>query len=840
MTLLRYPRYGQRLAPQLLAEALNEKCRRSRHSSLRLADLDESCWTRFSTSDCEALAREVVGAICTSNLPTIVLQRRLPRPTRSVTIEELPLDTRTFNCFVALRRTRPLFEPDDWHALTIVDLLQMHAFGAKCLIDFLVSFETLFNRAEETQENSHAGHHGTTGAQELLLWARNETHSLPSSLYRAHLPEVPPEWRLGDLGLNYRTETRLSSMGFSEGLAGLSRLRVCDLLRIPGFGVKCIVNLLHGIDRHMGQLGSPHRAEGADDLLKWSRNPSTSLPIRLSNAYLPSAPPGCRIPELGLDYRTATRLASMNFYESLDGLSQIRVSDLLGIHGFGVTSLLRLVQAIDSALQAATDSLQMPDAAAGIARYLEDELNEVLKSVATTGTATTSRNNKIASMYFGLDGAGGCTLEDIGQEFGLTRERVRQICTRIASRIQGRRHSTPLLRRAIQQIRAHLPQKVEAVEAYLHDDGLTRKPFRIDGIINAARLLGETIDFSIARVAKHRMIVLGDTSADTGVIIRSAIAAVRRWGAVTITDIAIDVSEQLQRDISEAMVVESLECVASCDWLDEHKSWFTLRQVQNNRLATRIRKILSVAPAIQVSDLRRGIARHYSMEGFSPPSPVLLQLCAGMGWCTAVGNEVCAVSRIDWMSVLEGAEKRLVEILLRHGSVMHRRDLELESAKGGVSSATFQMCLSNSPVLERLAAGVYGIRGARIEGTAVERLGKQYDRCEVSRLDHGWTSNGAIWMTYRVSRSLVNGGVVSVPVALHRFLNGGFQLKDGNGMEVGSLVVRDHSAWGLGPFLRRRGAEVGDIVYLEFDLRSRISVVRIADDTSIEELLLQD
>jgi RNA polymerase primary sigma factor len=52
------------------------------------------------------------------------------------------------------------------------------------------------------------------------------------------------------------------------------------------------------------------------------------------------------------------------------------------------------------------------------------------------------REEKVLRMRFGIDGAEGMSLEKIGREFGLTRERIRQIEIRALSKLRqnGRRH----------------------------------------------------------------------------------------------------------------------------------------------------------------------------------------------------------------------------------------------------------------------------------------------------------------------------------------------------------------------------------------------------------------
>ena len=54
------------------------------------------------------------------------------------------------------------------------------------------------------------------------------------------------------------------------------------------------------------------------------------------------------------------------------------------------------------------------------------------------------REEFILSLYFGFDGEGRRTLEDIGEQLHLTRERVRQIKERALGRLRGARHGAAL------------------------------------------------------------------------------------------------------------------------------------------------------------------------------------------------------------------------------------------------------------------------------------------------------------------------------------------------------------------------------------------------------------
>ena len=67
--------------------------------------------------------------------------------------------------------------------------------------------------------------------------------------------------------------------------------------------------------------------------------------------------------------------------------------------------------------------VELPD------RPLEAELAEIAEH------AEPGRTARLAVRHWGWDGRGGATLEATGREFGITRERVRQLCDRLAQRL---------------------------------------------------------------------------------------------------------------------------------------------------------------------------------------------------------------------------------------------------------------------------------------------------------------------------------------------------------------------------------------------------------------------
>ena len=66
-------------------------------------------------------------------------------------------------------------------------------------------------------------------------------------------------------------------------------------------------------------------------------------------------------------------------------------------------------------------------------------------------------------------------------------------------------------------------------------------------------------------------------------------------------------------------------------------------------------------------------------------------------------------------------------------------------------------------------------------------------------------------------------------------VNGRFEFLDADGRPIGTLATKDGRAWGLGAFLRKHDAQIGDRIVLTLDLQKRTAAVtwdqRISGDS---------
>jgi hypothetical protein len=326
------------------------------------------------------------------------------------------------------------------------------------------------------------------------------------------------------------------------------------------------------------------------------------------------------------------------------------------------------------------------------------------------GLLGTGRNARITARYYGFDGRGGGSLQIVGNEIGLTRERVRQIVTAASERLRAGRPVSPILDRTIAFVADRMPAAAGEIEAELRSHRLTSGLFRLEGVIKAAELLGRRLPFSITEVKGERLVHARNIPS-VDMIVRIARRLISLWGMATISNVVADV-RKVEPTCSRNLVVSALACLGGFHWLEESEGWFWLSDSPNNRVLNRMRKILSVANPINILELRAGIARDYRMKGFSPPKRILLEFCRQAPGLRVDDDAVKAEPAVNSDDVLSQVERDIVHILSEHGGSMATSEVKSVCLGMGVSRTTFYHCVEYSPSISQYAGGLYGLIGS--------------------------------------------------------------------------------------------------------------------------------
>lgn len=416
----------------------------------------------------------------------------------------------------------------------------------------------------------------------------------------------------------------------------------------------------------------------------------------------------------------------------------------------------------------------------------------------------------------GWDGQGGTTLEAAGELIGVTRERIRQLVSRVATHLERTHPTLPMLASAIDELEQLVPVRREAAADQLKRRGLSRVTFDPHGVLEAARLSGLTTNVGLVGP-----LLVGEGQLD---LARELAARARKRvsqnGAGNLEALVDEFEpEGLDRDA----VRRFLE-VSDVVWLDDALNWFVLGTGEN-RAANHLRKMLSVSPTLTIAEVREGLRRPPKPRSVNLPLGVVRSLCAEIAWVDISDDIVQANVVLDFREVLENTEETLVDVFRDRGPVLDRATAVDLAQEYGLDRTTAALYLGWSPVIDRLTTNRYALRGADVPAGTLEAMRGSERRRRVQQ-GHGWTKAGRLWLGYTISQGLLDSKVVGVPSTLRSELHGRFSLEPAE-EHLGKVASDGQNMWGLSRLLRRYGAEEGDALVLEFDLAARKCYARV-------------
>ena len=595
-----------------------------------------------------------------------------------------------------------------------------------------------------------------------------------------------------------RTRRCLIREGLDGSLADLGDHTIGDILSLRSFGPRCIVDLLSALESPRLR---PQPVDGAG---------GRALDERLTAAARRLA----ALPEGRLIHRADPRFGALIEAVDAEAATAAELAERL---------LGRLVDPLDVPFAVAQVE-ELRTRLEGLPhRTIEQELKDLFANTSN------ERNRQILVGYYGWEDGRPHTLTEIGHHYGVTRERIRQVCAKLTRKPNDLPlFIAPVMDRALDVIHARLPCAAATIESELSAAGLTAVGLRLENIAAAARVLMRDVQFRVVVVEDQRLAVTPATADLPPVIVDLARKELYFHGLTTVKRVERLVAPRCPGRITPQLIVETLQALKGFAWLDAAHAWFRLDAVQRHGLPKTIEKILAVAGEVSVAELREALGRNRRLWKDPPPNEVLLAFCRQMPQVRVDGQRIVSDPPRDWRQTLTGVEAELVRILHAHGPVMERNDLEDRCVTAGVNRFSFHAFVSWSPVIRQFGHSVYGLLGTRPTAEKIDALSAVRRAQRVNHRvldDHGRSADGKVWLAYRLSKAASTYAVVTIPAALKDEIHGRFTLVDPAGQSAGTLATKDGRAWGLGAMLRRRGAQIGDRVVVTLDLETRTATV---------------
>lgn len=676
--------------------------------------------------------------------------------------------------------------------------------------------------------------------------------------------------RLDRLGLSVRSTNALATAGLTT-LAKIVATRPDDLLALRAFGRTCLEEI-EGMVASFGlQLG-------------------TDLALGLSFEDAPGAGPPTLtdaqrgwltrpISALVLSQRAHAALEELGL-EWLGDLSLLDPSDLASVKNLGRRSILEIEGELQK--RGLDLGLTIPEWSPAIredwtrrfGRFAEETLRAETSTALRDHGAKASRlgselralahwlmgdrNGAMMIRLLGWNGEAPKTLEEVGQEFGLTRERVRQLGVRFQRAASLRSVPPRSLLKAYEAFAHLVPFHESEAEMMLDDVGAGIDGLHVGGILKAMELYGVDTPYRVHGAGDMAGFLCDAASEELGLrTVQEARRSTSRRGCFRLAALAAAVGERMGRTVTLDAVRRVIDAHRGVEWLDVDRQWGWAPDVSRSRLFRVIRQVIAVAPCVSLADLRSAIRRDLHMEGFTPPKQVLEEILSRLSWTEYRGGSVRACGSIA--GLVPGSNYAILrDVLAEAGGVMDRYSLIDACCRRGMNLNSCMQFLSYCPLVVPLDSLVFSLIGTDVSPGTVERLRPEGAAVRVAK-DHGWTVDGLPWVAVTASRSVIVNGLINIPTGLQSYVNGPFVIEEpareitsddnleGEGDERiahnladegpnkrpgcrHEVRVNGQMVSGLRGPLAERGADVGETVILVFDPKRRMARLEIGDE----------
>jgi hypothetical protein len=485
------------------------------------------------------------------------------------------------------------------------------------------------------------------------------------------------------------------------------------------------------------------------------------------------------------------------------------------LKGVGV-NLQRMMQTPLS--QAITEWMMLEHAVIGhasavvelLGRLVEGNRVTPLDEISLLSRGLSPRDRIFVSRYLELDGRPGDTLEALGAEAGVTRERVRQIVQRFSDRTTRLRPPLPICEAVVATLRA-LPGPTtlelwnerlpELVRADSPSDLTALRTLEIWGWLpKSTWLYGGGIV----------LVVQGESQEENGrEFLRQVSAALRRamaLGAASVGQLSLVLDQQ-------RTVVESL-LRSSGRWEQVDGEWFVLRECVGYLLPRVAAKMLAVLGPLTLDQIRSGLRRYrdgrFRQRLEVPPRPILRRVLQAGGMRVSDNGDVVNLVEAPSPVTLSGGEAALVDAFRDEG-VLTLHEVVSAIKEQGLSEAMGSYLLTSSPLISRVTYGLYALRARRVTHAEIDiAAGRLIEQSERSLVDQRFQVDGSVLARYRLP---ADRDLVTFYIRPGMIPEGVWTLIDGHGRE--SILVRSTYVTGLqqvGRRMKKAGA-------IEIDVR---------------------
>jgi len=452
------------------------------------------------------------------------------------------------------------------------------------------------------------------------------------------------------------------------------------------------------------------------------------------------------------------------------------------------------------------------------------------------------RHAEVFAMRYGVAGEEGSTLQRIGDHYGVTRERARQMTAKLTDRAAQMRLETPSLDRLKDELNALLPASLAELDHRFR--GLLGESLSIASADRFCReILGRKLvnvtDTPSDRSARYIRTALDADLHDTeklSAIRNASLKMIRVCGAAQAYFVAGAVGESLGAGVTAAEVLRCARLVPGFQPLIDVDGWYWFGPKPENRLIAVAEKVVCAAEGradaeeILAAFLRSRRVNYEQDKQVFNIAPALSVVVEVLRSVPTLANpqyddfELASSRPIE--ALLSPTEQAIYQVMKARGNVASRYTLKAELVHTGVTQPmTLHVALATSPIIRQIERGVFALRGTAIDPEALrsEKEAVGGPRTSQTRLEPA-DREGRLSLTFALTEYMLRTRFFTAPRALSAHLGQGAYHLEGCAEPVAFVKLRDGECRfrKLIGVLARLGYQPGDRIRLQIDPRLRV------------------
>ena len=342
------------------------------------------------------------------------------------------------------------------------------------------------------------------------------------------------------------------------------------------------------------------------------------------------------------------------------------------------------------------------------------------------------------AILLGRYGLANRTLEDIGNQLGMTRERVRQICGKLKARVVNPRFTCLRIQSAL-LIAADMGQEItfQHWSDVIRSSGIvgdwTSDAYHdidpIEALIAICNLAGPNsskltlpdnlrlaVDLAISgkpHLAAWYAVATQSVSKVTSKIIKRHTA---HSGGVNARWLSREINVELE-NVSAVLSSLGYEAISK-DWFIPGDPSDPKRTSKDEVCHRTLQKMLHYCGALTVDELCGGLRSVLSRQQFPVPPPDVMQVLLARGGYKSSGGLYSWTG--EHGETLSRSEEIILDCLKRE-RVVHHAELTKAFQASGLSFPALHAALRHSPLFSKVEPGLYRIRGSEVTRQDVDR-----------------------------------------------------------------------------------------------------------------------